>query len=227
MLVFGLIFIFSGLAAMAGCFYGGITQNEWLLIVMGMIFGASFVTAGYFCGVKPILDMKYGLKRAKLKGRKFLGVIVDYDDDTSMYVNGMPLLSIVMKADIGGTAQFIGCSTKQCDESKYPKGAFIDFYFLGGDIYIDPETVRVTNESRGIYNEFVQTQAAAEQLAQANPVQNGANPAPQPIPQYDTKGNQVPVDQNFVPYVPDYSMPEDTEVRYLNGKPVDKYGNPL
>ena len=66
--------------------------------------------------------------------------IVEYDDDRSVLVNGVPLLRIICLDE--STQRVYNMDTGTINEWKYPIGSYIDLYELNGYVTIDKNSVR-------------------------------------------------------------------------------------
>lgn len=69
-------------------------------------------------------------------------VIVDYSDDTSVIINGVPLLKIVCKDEI--TGMLYELNTGGTEEFKYPIGAYVTLYELNGYVTFDKNSIKKT-----------------------------------------------------------------------------------
>lgn len=66
--------------------------------------------------------------------------IVEYDDDRSVLINGVPLLRIICLDE--STQRVYNIGTGTTNEWKYPIGSYIDLYELNGYVTIDKNSVR-------------------------------------------------------------------------------------
>ena len=217
-ILFGAIFFATGLASMGICIGVGLSQNQFSLIVFGMLFGFSFAAAGVAI-MGPVIKNMTGLKKAKQTGQKFQGIIIEYQDDMSMQINGVPVLVIVVRCIIGGQVRDFIYNTRQTSESKYPLGAFCDLYLYLNEPYVDEKTIIMTEESRRVYQGIMAELQRPDSVLPVTPP--AASPVVPPV------ASPVNVDDFSGSIQQDTAFSYEETPRYLNGKPVDKYGNPL
>lgn len=69
-------------------------------------------------------------------------VIVDYSDDMSLFINGVPLLKIICKDE--STGMLYELSTGTTCELKYPIGVYVTLYELNGYVTLDKNSIKKT-----------------------------------------------------------------------------------
>lgn len=69
-------------------------------------------------------------------------VIIDYSDDMSVIINGVPLLKIICKDE--STGMLYELSTGTTNELKYPIGAYVTLYELNGYVTFDKKSIKKT-----------------------------------------------------------------------------------
>lgn len=69
-------------------------------------------------------------------------VIVDYSDDMSLFINGVPLLKIICKDE--STGMLYELNTGTTCELKYPIGAYVTLYELNGYVTLDKNSIKKT-----------------------------------------------------------------------------------
>lgn len=147
----GTIVIFAGLTTIGSDIIAG---------VILFCVGALFAFAGFYLLAKTIKQRKVRQDIIK-NGRKIYGTIVDYSDNTSMYINNIPLAYIVVKYtpyDVEMTGHF---KTDSTNTSKYPIGSTVCIYEWHGQHawdkkivqYPSQDTMRENQEKQTIYIE--------------------------------------------------------------------------
>lgn len=129
--VVGSIFLFFGM---------GLCSQS---LPIGLIF-SGFSSIFVVIGLLNIFKYKRSIdaeKEAKLHGIKIPNCrIVEYLDDSSIRINGMPILVIVCLDE--STGQTYIYNTKQVSEWKYPMDSFIDVYVLNDIVFADKNSIR-------------------------------------------------------------------------------------
>lgn len=232
MVLFGILFFVVGLISMFTCIGFGLSESNFMLICMGMLFGLSFCSCGLAVAI-PAAKAKANKKKALQMGKKYLGIIIGYEDDTSFYVNGVPGLIAIARCDIDGNKVDIAYNTHQTSESDYPLGAFCDVYVYDKIAYIDEKSCVKNAGSQAEYTKIMEEMQ--KQVGIPTPVQAQYSGISDPLVQQSMafQANQMgqmgqmnQTGQYSANPTPEYDG-QDNGVRYLNGKPVDRYGNPL
>ncbi len=140
-LLFGIIFTsVGGICLLAIGIPAYITQ-DMLLFLIGLLF------AVVFGGVGIGFLIYYNLSKKKLRevielGTKYWGRIVEYGDDTSFYVNGVPGLDVFVECDYNGEMRTYRISTRQTKENLYPLGATCQISIYNDIIAIVPGSIQ-------------------------------------------------------------------------------------
>lgn len=139
MLFGGLMFAGVGsLFVLVGLFI--ILPTDFGMGLFWIVFSSIFVAVG----IKLIYNDLNKKKRDKITvrdGHKIPNCkIVEYDDDRSILINGVPLLKIICLDE--STQMVYNMDTGTTDERKYPIGSYIDLYELNGYVTIDKNSVR-------------------------------------------------------------------------------------
>lgn len=120
LMIVGIVFSATGLLIIIGC----IAANQTEALVFGVLFGGIFFVVG--------LGLIYSWIAAERKknnilknGERVWGTIVDYADDCSLYVNGVPALDIIVRCNYRGESKLCRLKTQQTKEKKFPVGANI------------------------------------------------------------------------------------------------------
>ena len=233
MIWFGLVFLISGLLTTLSCMYFGIVLHEPFVAFFGVPFGCIFILAGWAGVIAPELRRRNETKQALINGKKIHGVIIDYEDDNSVIINGVPILVVIVRADLGGRFKDFGVNTHQTRENTFPRGAECDIYLYNDKVFIDPNSVVTSVSATQLYNHYIQQESISNL-----PVKPGLNPEflqneyGQPImDRYAADKYNAPAATNsstgeYTPQTDEYSN-RIPGVTYLNGKPVDKNGRPL
>ena len=233
MIWFGTVFVISGLLTALSCVYFGIVLNQPFIALFGFPFGGAFILAGWAGVIAPELKRRKETKYALVNGKKIHGVIIDYEDDNSVRINGVPLLVVIVRAELNGKFQDFGVNTHQTTENPFPRGAECDIYLYNDKVFIDPNSVSTSISATQLYNKYIQEDSVSDL-----PVKPGLNPQflqdewNQPI--MDRFANdKYSASQDDSARTGEYNPgPEEyggriPGVTYLNGKPVSKNGKPL
>lgn len=134
-IVFGIIFTVTGLISFVGLMIGYIFSQELFILLMAILFLL------VFCGIGvPFLVM--GIKEYTHRkniisaGTHTQAKIIDYDDNTTTYVNGVPLLDLIVVFDFYGGQQIAKVATNSSDESKYPINSMVEVSILNNEIVL-------------------------------------------------------------------------------------------
>lgn len=94
-----------------------------------------------FMHCTTMLIQRKNIRKNTLKNGTFLcrAYIVDYQDDTTVIVDGMPWLSIVCK-DVDRDTYYV-LDTQQTGEEDYPIGATLDIYKWKDNMTYDPDSI--------------------------------------------------------------------------------------
>jgi len=204
-ILFGAIFAVAGISAFAIMMGAALATKQYMLIPFSFIFLLAFGGVGFGLIISEIKKQRK-IKNVLKLGQRFIGTIVEYADDRSMIVNGMPLLAIIVETEINGVIRRFTVKTGTTDESKYPMGASIEIAIYNNDVVPVPNTVRILGT--GYYTS-----------PNAIPYQAG-NSVP-----YASPSQKERVPENLEnPYFDNYN-PDD---RYYNdfSKDDDFYNNP-
>lgn len=121
------------------------------ILISGDFEGVIFFGMGSLFACVGLWLLKNHLAAKKVRrdiiknGRKHYGVIVDYSDDTSVYINGIPQANIVVKYmpyDKEMTGHF---KTDSTNTSQYPIGSTVCIYEWKNQYAWDKKIVRYPN----------------------------------------------------------------------------------
>lgn len=139
MLICGLVFTAVGIIFTAvGVKF--LAPTGFVISMVFLIFGLVFLIAG----IKLICDClrKMNKDRVTIKeGHKIPNCkIIEYGDDCTILVNGVPLLEIIC-LDLA-TQNVYRVSTGTTSEVKYPIGSYVNLYELNGYVTLDKNSIR-------------------------------------------------------------------------------------
>ncbi|MBP3237566.1 MAG: hypothetical protein J6M24_00555 [Lachnospiraceae bacterium] len=229
---FGGIFAFVGTLIACIMIPAGLGNGMLFMALIGLVMGACFGGVGYYMiylGIK----MRKKRKNAFALGKKIHGVIIDYEDDNSVRINGVPLLVVIVRAEIEGKFRDFGVNTHQIKEDVYPRGAECDIFLYENELFIKPESVVTSVSANALYRQYMQ-----EESINNIPVKPGLNQhfldqeREQPIfnrfaaEKYKAEKDPEAKSGEYEPSAGEYGN-RIPGVTYLNGKPIDKNGRPL
>jgi len=135
LMIFGGIFAFCGVLPALILIIVAITSGELFLIAIALIFIAVFGGIGFFFFNMGYKDYKH--RRDLIKnGARFLATIIDYEDNNALYVNGSPLLDLIVLFDMYGSKQIARIATNTTEESRYPINSSVEVAVLNHEIVL-------------------------------------------------------------------------------------------
>lgn len=140
-IIFGGIFAAAGLIAILTCVIVGIAVHETVVMIAGSLGSSIFLVIGIVFLVIGIKKRNH-IREIINQGTKIPGRIIAYMDDTSLYVNDVPGLDIIVQCDVNGTEKVCRLATNQTKESKFPLGAEIMLSILGREVVYVPGSVQ-------------------------------------------------------------------------------------
>lgn len=135
-IVFGIIFMATGLFSfiLTAIIYFFV-ESEFFLIPFGFLFLIVFGGIGFgvfWIGLKKILKKKKIIR----EGESYLAKIIDYEDNTTEYRNGMPLLDLVVLFEMSGITKIARLGTNSTDVNKYPINSIVEVSVLNNQIVL-------------------------------------------------------------------------------------------
>lgn len=113
-------------------------QNEWGLVLIG--FSCFLIFVG-LSSIKKYFDRLMTDKVTVRDGKKIPNCkIIDYGDDDTVVIDGMPLLKIICVDEVTGNKYALNTGT--ASEAKYPMGACVDLYELNGYVTYDKKSIK-------------------------------------------------------------------------------------
>lgn len=115
--------------------YAFILYRDFTVLVFVFMGAVATLIGGKF------LALEYGQEKfrkiAIANGKKIRGEIIDYADDTSLIINGVPVAFIVVKFEKDGKEEIGKFRTGSTDPGQWPIGLRVDLYEYEGDIVWD------------------------------------------------------------------------------------------
>lgn len=134
-IVFGLIFFFVGLISFIVCLVLFFVTDELFVLFMALLFGLVFGGIG---GGTLIAGYKYYRHRKDIINLGFhtKARVIDYDDNTTTYVNGVPLLDLIVLFEYHGISKIAKISTNSTHSTQYPINSLVDVSVYGQEIIL-------------------------------------------------------------------------------------------
>lgn len=134
--VLGGTFIFSGSLVL----FLGLVIADSTGVAVSSVLGGVFITVGVLL---IVACTQVGRKNRYLvkNGTKVWGVIVDYEDDHSLIINGIPAYSIIVKCIIDGKTKICQLKTGRSNEIYYPIGSSIMLSYIDSNVAMVRDTV--------------------------------------------------------------------------------------
>lgn len=125
----------TGLCSFITVLFASILIGKPLLILFGLffllVFGGIGFTVFWF-------GFRVYLKKKKIisQGVSLQARIIDYEDNTSSYLNGMPLLDLIVLFEMSGIKKIARLGTSTSNISKYPINSQVEVSVLGNQIVL-------------------------------------------------------------------------------------------
>jgi len=124
----------------------GIAMHYLIALDGDILYANIFLVFFCFAGVYVIISsvIKIVKKHYILSnGRRFKAKIIDYQDDNSIKINGIPALDLVVTYDAGDDIErVLVVPTHEHSNVSYPIGSTGDIYILGDEVAMDKDSIR-------------------------------------------------------------------------------------
>ncbi len=134
-IVFGGIFFFVGLSIFVGMLIGYFLAGDIMFLLFSLLFGIVFCGIGigtFIAGFKTYRHRKEIINLGfHTKAR-----VIDYDDNTTTYVNGVPLLDLIVLFEYHGISKIAKLSTNSTHSTQYPINSLVDVSVYGQEIIL-------------------------------------------------------------------------------------------
>lgn len=134
-MVFGGIFFFTGLIIFVSMMAGFFILNDAMFLLFALLFGIVFCGIGagtFIAGFKTYRHRKEILSF----GHRTKARIIDYDDNTTTYINGVPLLDLIVLFEQHGATKIAKLSTNSTHSTQYPINSMVDVSVFGQEIIL-------------------------------------------------------------------------------------------